>query len=142
MPEYWKPMLDMFTTRVGDHRTEEGRALLTAHSPLTHAANLRKPLLIAQGANDPRVKRAEADQIVQALQDKGIPVAYVLYPDEGHGFARPENNLSFTAITEAFLARCLEGRYEPVGDDFQGSSLQVLTGAAEVPGLEQALKGD
>ena len=142
MPEYWKPMLDMFTMRVGDHRTEEGRALLTAHSPLTHAANLRKPLLIAQGANDPRVKRAEADQIVQALQDKGIPVAYVLYPDEGHGFARPENNLSFTAITEAFLARCLEGRYEPVGDDFQGSSLQVLAGAAEVPGLEQALQGD
>ena len=141
MPEYWKPMLDMFTMRVGDHRTEEGRALLTAHSPLTHAANLRKPLLIAQGANDPRVKRAEADQIVQALQDKGIPVAYVLYPDEGHGFARPENNLSFTAITEAFLARCLEGRYEPVGDDFQGSSLQVLAGAAEVPGLEQALGG-
>ena len=141
VPEYWKPMIELFATRVGDHRTEEGRALLTAHSPLTHAGRIRKPLLIAQGANDPRVKRAEADQIVQALQEKGIPVAYILYPDEGHGFARPENNLSFSAITEAFLARCLEGRYQPVGDDFQGASVQALAGAQEVPGLVEALEG-
>jgi dipeptidyl aminopeptidase/acylaminoacyl peptidase len=141
VPEYWKPMLDMLTTRVGDHRTEEGRALLTAHSPLTHAERIRKPLLIGQGANDPRVKQAEADQIVKALQDKGIPVAYVLYPDEGHGFARPQNNLSFSAVAEAFLARCLEGRYEPIGEDFQGASLQVLTGKEEVPGLAEALGG-
>lgn len=139
VPEYWKPMLDLLTTRVGDHRTEEGRSLLTAHSPLTHAERLSKPLLIAQGANDPRVKQAEADQIVKALQEKGIPVTYVLYPDEGHGFARPENNLSFFAIAEAFLARCLEGRFEPIGDDFKGASLQVLSGAKEVPGLTQAL---
>jgi dipeptidyl aminopeptidase/acylaminoacyl peptidase len=139
VPEYWKPMLEMLTSRVGDHRTPEGRALLTAHSPLTHAARLCKPLLIGQGANDPRVKQAEADQIVKALQAKGIPVAYVLYPDEGHGFARPENNLSFTAVAEAFLARCLEGRYEPIGSDFQGASLQVPTGADQVPGLVEAL---
>jgi dipeptidyl aminopeptidase/acylaminoacyl peptidase len=139
VPEYWKPMLNMLTSRVGDHRTEEGRALLTAHSPLTRAAHIRKPLLIGQGANDPRVKQAESDQIVKAMQEKGIPVTYVLYPDEGHGFARPENNLSFSAVAEAFLARCLEGRYEPVGDDFKGASIQVPIGAEEVPGLEDAL---
>jgi dipeptidyl aminopeptidase/acylaminoacyl peptidase len=140
VPPYWKPMIEMFTTRVGDHRTEVGRELLKKHSPLTYADRIRRPLLIAQGANDPRVKRAESDQIVKQLQDKNIPVTYLLYPDEGHGFARPENNLSFTAVTEAFLARCLGGRSEPIGDDFAGASLQVLTGAEEVPGLAEAIK--
>jgi dipeptidyl aminopeptidase/acylaminoacyl peptidase len=135
MPPYWKPMLELFTTRVGDHRTDEGRALLTKHSPLTYADRICRPLLIGQGANDPRVKQAESDQIVQAMKAKNIPVTYVLYPDEGHGFARPENNLSFYAIAEAFLARCLGGRYEPIGDDFNDSSLQVLEGVEKVPGL-------
>jgi dipeptidyl aminopeptidase/acylaminoacyl peptidase len=140
IPPYWMPMLELFTNRVGDFRTEEGRALLRKHSPLTYADRICRPLLIAQGANDPRVKQAESDQIVQAMQEKGIPVTYVLYPDEGHGFARPENNLSFYAIAEAFLSRCLGGRYEPAGDDFAGSSVQVLTGAEGVPGLVTALK--
>jgi dipeptidyl aminopeptidase/acylaminoacyl peptidase len=139
MPPYWKPMLELFTTRVGDHRTEEGRALLTKHSPLTYVDRICRPLLIGQGANDPRVKQAESDQIVQALKSKNIPVTYLLYPDEGHGFARPENNLSFTAVAEAFLAECLGGRYEPVGDDFDDSSLQVLEGVEEIPGLAEAL---
>jgi len=132
-------MLELFTTRVGDFRTEEGRALLKKHSPLTYADRICRPLLIGQGANDPRVKQAESDQIVAAMQAKGIPVTYVLYPDEGHGFARPENNLSFNAIAEAFLARCLGGRYEPIGADFANSSLQVLTGADQVSGLPEAL---
>lgn len=135
IPDYWKPMLDLLTARVGDPRTEEGRALLTKHSPLTCADRICRPLLIGQGANDPRVKQAESDQIVQAMQAKAIPVTYLLYPDEGHGFARPENNLSFYAITEAFLAKWLGGRAEPIGEDFQGSSLQVVTGANEIPGL-------
>jgi dipeptidyl aminopeptidase/acylaminoacyl peptidase len=139
MPPYWKPMLELFTTRVGDHRTEEGRALLTQHSPLTYVDRICRPLLIGQGANDPRVKQAESDQIVTAMQGKSIPVTYVLYPDEGHGFARPENNLSFNAIAEAFLARCLGGRYEPIGSDFTNSSLQVLTGDDEIPGLQDAI---
>ncbi|GAI53976.1 unnamed protein product, partial [marine sediment metagenome] len=94
-----------------------------------------------QGANDPRVPQAEADQIVQAMQERGIPVTYVLYPDEGHGFARPENNLSFFAITEAFLSECLGGWYEPIGDDFKGSSITVPVGAEEVPGLTETLAG-
>jgi dipeptidyl aminopeptidase/acylaminoacyl peptidase len=139
LPPYWKPMLELFTTRVGDHRTEEGRALLIKHSPLTYVDRIRRPLLIGQGANDPRVKQAESDQIVQAMKSKNIPVIYVLYPDEGHGFARPENNLSFFAIAEAFLAKCLGGRYEPIGDDFNDSSLQILDGVDEVPGLAQSL---
>ena len=139
VPPYWKPMLELFTTRVGDFRTEEGRALLAKHSPLTYADRICRPLLIGQGANDPRVKQAESDQIVAAMQAKGIPVTYVLYPDEGHGFARPENNLSFNAIAEAFLAKCLGGRYEPIGADFANSSLQLLTGADQVSGLLEAL---
>ncbi len=70
---------------------------------------IKKPLLIAQGANDPRVKQAESDQIVKAMKDKNLPVTYVLYPDEGHGFARPENRTSFYAVAEGFLAQCLGG---------------------------------
>ncbi|GAB4580103.1 MAG: S9 family peptidase [Anaerolineales bacterium] len=139
IPPYWKPVLELFTSRVGDFRTEEGRALLTKHSPLTYVDNIRSPLLIAQGANDPRVKQAESDQIVQAMQAKNIPVTYVLYPDEGHGFARPENNLSFAAVAEAFLATRLEGRFEPIGTDFKGASLQVPEGATLIPGLAEAL---
>jgi len=139
VPPYWKPMVNLFTSRVGDHRTEAGRALLNKHSPLNYVDRIRRPLLIGQGANDPRVKQAESDQIVEAMQAKNIPVTYVLYPDEGHGFARPENRLSFYAVTEAFLARVLEGRFEPPGGDFEGSSLKVLTGAEDVPGLTEAL---
>jgi dipeptidyl aminopeptidase/acylaminoacyl peptidase len=137
VPPYWKPQIELFTTRVGDHRTEDGRAFLSERSPLTYADRIVRPLLIGQGANDPRVKQAESDQIVRAMQEKNIPVTYVLYPDEGHGFARPENRLSFNAIAEAFLAECLGGRYEPIGDAFQGSTITVLVGAAGVPGLEE-----
>jgi dipeptidyl aminopeptidase/acylaminoacyl peptidase len=142
IPPYWQPILELFTTRVGDHRTEEGRALLRERSPLTHVDRIQRPLLIGQGANDPRVKQSESDQIVEAMKEKNIPVTYVLYPDEGHGFARPQNRLSFFAITEAFLSRCMGGRYQPVGSDFEGSSLQVLHGAEEIPGLTEALSGE
>src|SRR5690606_10392498 len=95
--------------------------------------------LIGQGANDPRVKQAESDQIVQAMQSHGIPVTYVLYPDEGHGFQRPPNRLSFNAVTEAFLGRCLGGRVEPVGDAFDGATITVPHGAGFLPGLPEAL---
>ena len=135
VPPYWTPMLNMFRARVGDNSTDEGRRFLAERSPLSRVGDIVRPLLIAQGANDPRVKQAESDQIVDAMRERGIPVTYVLYPDEGHGFARPENNLSFMAVAEAFLARCLGGRFEPVGDDFKGSSIQVVVGEDEVPGL-------
>ena len=97
-------------------------------SPLNRVDAIRRPLLIGHGANDPRVRKAEADQIVQAMQSRGIPVTYLLYPDEGHGFARPENRLSFYAAAEAFLAKHLGGRAEPVGNDMEGSSVKVVAG--------------
>jgi dipeptidyl aminopeptidase/acylaminoacyl peptidase len=140
IPPYWKPAIEQFTTRVGDFRTEEGRALLRERSPLTYADRIVRPLLIGQGANDPRVKQNESDQIVKAMQEKGLPVTYVLYPDEGHGFARPENRLSFYAVAEAFLAEHLGGGFEPIGQDFRGASLCVPEGAREVPGLAEALE--
>ena len=139
IPPYWQPQIELFATRVGDARTEEGRALLTERSPVTYVDQIQQPLLIGQGANDPRVNQAESDQIVEAMQEKGISVTYVLYLDEGHGFARPENNLSFFAVAEAFLSECLGGKYEPIGDDFEGSSITVPVGAEEVPGLTEAL---
>jgi dipeptidyl aminopeptidase/acylaminoacyl peptidase len=140
IPPYWKAFFEEFAARLGDPRTEEGKKMLAERSPLTKAGDIKKPLLIAQGANDPRVKQAESDQIVAAMKAKNIPVTYVLYPDEGHGFARPANRTSFYAVAEGFLAQCLGGRYEPVGNDFKGSSIQVLEGAANVPGLADALK--
>ncbi len=139
IPPYWGPALQMFKDRVGDPSTDDGRKLLEERSPLTKADQIRRPLLIGQGAHDPRVKQAEADQIVHAMQDKKIPVTYVLFPDEGHGFHRPQNNLAFTAVTEAFLARQLGGRYEEIGKAFDGSTITVPTGAEQIPGLPEAL---
>lgn len=139
VPPYWAPFLALFKRRVGDHTTEEGQAYLKSRSPLTRADAIVKPLLIGQGANDPRVKQAESDQIVGSMQDKKIPVTYCLYPDEGHGFARPENSKSFNAVVEAFLGEHLGGRVQPLGDDLEGASLEVPVGAEHVPGLADAL---
>ncbi len=137
IPPYWTPMLNMFTTRVGDHRTPEGRELLNSRSPLNFVDKIKKPLLIGQGANDPRVKQTEADQIVKAMQQKNIPVTYVLYSDEGHGFARPENRLSFNAVAEIFLSKVLGGKSEPIGNDFKNSSITVPHGSEYVPTLKE-----
>lgn len=139
IPPYWAPIMEQFAKRVGDPRTEEGKKLLRSISPLSRVDRIQRPLLIGQGANDPRVKQAESDQIVKAMQEKGIPVTYVLYPDEGHGFQRPENRLSFFGVAETFLAQCLGGPYQPIGDDFKGSSIQVPAGAEAVHGLSAAL---
>ncbi|KAF5419823.1 MAG: Dipeptidyl aminopeptidase/acylaminoacyl peptidase [Candidatus Methanocomedens sp.] len=136
---YWQADIELIATRIGDPRTEESRAFLAERSPLTYADQIKKPLLISQGANDPRVKQAESDQIVHAMQDANIPVTYLLYTDEGHGFERPENRQLFFAVAEAFLAEHLGGRYEPIGDDLEGTSLTVPVGAEEVPGLAEAL---
>jgi dipeptidyl aminopeptidase/acylaminoacyl peptidase len=140
IPPYWQPAIQLFKDRVGDHTTDEGQKFLAERSPLNFVDKIKRPLLIGQGANDPRVKQAEADQIVKAMQGKKIPVTYVLYPDEGHGFARPPNSLSFTAVEEAFLAKHLGGRYEPIGNALEGSSITVPEGADGVPGLSAALK--
>jgi dipeptidyl aminopeptidase/acylaminoacyl peptidase len=140
IPPYWKSFFEDMVRRIGDPRTAEGRELLKQRSPLTFADRIAKPLLIAQGANDPRVKQAEADQIVDAMKSRKLPVTYVLYPDEGHGFARPQNRISFYAVAEGFLAKCLGGRAEPIGNDFAGSSLKVNAGADYIEGLPAALK--
>lgn len=140
IPPYWVPLMPQLTARVGDHRSDEGRAFLESRSPLNFVERIQRPLLIGQGANDPRVKQLESDQIVRAMEEKNIPVVYVLFPDEGHGFARPENNLAFNAVTEIFLSRHLGGRYEPIGGDFKGSSIQVPTGLSDVPAVKAALE--
>lgn len=141
IPPYWEAFRTQFTNAIGDPETEEGRALLKERSPLTYAGDISKPLLIGQGANDPRVVQAESDQIVEAMAEQDIPVTYILFPDEGHGFARPENRLAFYAVMESFLSGCLGGRYEPVGDDFEGSSLEAVHGVEYAPGLAGALEG-
>lgn len=140
VPEYWASFYEQLVQRMGDPRTEEGRTWLRERSPLTHADKISKPLLIGQGANDPRVKQAESDQIVKAMKARDIPVTYVLFPDEGHGFQRPENSKAFYAVMEGFLSQCLGGRAEPVGGDLAGSSIEVPEGADAVPGLPAALK--
>jgi dipeptidyl aminopeptidase/acylaminoacyl peptidase len=112
IPPYWEPMRRMFATRVGDVEKEE--EFLRSRSPLFKADRIRIPVLIAQGLNDPRVKVAESEQIVEAIKKAGKPVEYLLFPDEGHGFVRPENRLRFAAFAEVFLARYLHGRVEPL----------------------------
>ena len=139
IPPYWAAFFENLARRVGDPRTEEGRKLLQERSPLHAAGAISTPLLIGQGANDPRVKQAEADQIIAAMRAKSLPVTYVLYPEEGHGFAVPENRISFYAIAEAFLAAHLGGRAEPIGQDFAGAKFEVGEGATHVPGLQAAL---
>jgi len=139
IPPYWAPMVKIFHERMGDPATEEGLALLQEASPLHKAGRIEKPLLILQGANDPRVKQSESDQIVNAMKAAGVPVTYVLYPDEGHGFARPVNNIAFTAIAENFLATCLGGRSEPIGDTVTQSTARILEGVEYVEGLAEAL---
>jgi dipeptidyl aminopeptidase/acylaminoacyl peptidase len=119
IPPYWAPMKAMFTKRMG-----EDKDFLEKCSPLYRADQITKPLLIGQGANDPRVKQAESDQIVEAMRKNKKEVQYVLYPDEGHGFARPENRLHFYALAEQFLAKHVGGRAEPVGE-IKGHSGQV-----------------
>jgi dipeptidyl aminopeptidase/acylaminoacyl peptidase len=140
-PPYWAPFMPVMKLRVGDWTTEEGREFLASRSPLSLVEKIQRPLLIGQGAQDPRVKKAEADQIVAAMQEKKIPVTYVLYPQEGHGFARPENRFAFYAIAEAFLAENLGGRREDYGDAFDGANFEVPAGAEEAPGLAEALRG-
>ena len=112
IPPYWEPIRKLFYERMGDPTTPEGKAQLLRQSPLTSAAKIKTPLLVVQGANDPRVNKRESDQIVIALRDRGFPVEYLVAPDEGHGFARPVNNMALFASAEKFLAKYLGGRYQ------------------------------
>ena len=112
IPAYWESIRKLFYLRMGDPTTDEGKAQLTRQSPLTSVDKIKTPLLVAQGANDPRVNKAESEQIVNALRKRNFPVEYILAPDEGHGFARPVNNMAMLAAAEKFLATYLGGRYQ------------------------------
>ena len=136
IPPYWKPWQTIWKARMGDYTSEAGRKFLEERSPLNHVERIVRPLLIGQGANDVRVKPSESEQIVSAMQQRGIPVTYVYYANEGHFFRRPANRASFNAVAEAFLAKHLGGRCEPVGSDFAGSSIEFKAGRELIPGLE------
>jgi dipeptidyl aminopeptidase/acylaminoacyl peptidase len=139
IPPYWEPIRVMFEKRVG---SMDNPGYLDQISPLSRVDAIRRPLLIGQGQNDPRVKEAESMQIVSAMQSKNLPVTYIVFPDEGHGFARPENNLAFFAVTEAFLAQHMGGKFEPIGSTVRASSAEVRAGAELIPGLaDSAMDG-
>lgn len=127
IPPYWEAERKTFATRMGDASTADGKALLLERSPLLSANKIKTPLLIAQGANDPRVNHRESEQIVIALRDRSFPVEYILAPDEGHGFARPINNLALFAAVEKFLAQHLGGRYQEGGSPESVARLKEIT---------------
>ena len=123
IPPYWDAFREMEYREVGDPRTEEGRKLLTERSPITHVSKIKMPILIAHGEKDPRVKQAESEQIVAAMKAKNLGCIYMLFMDEGHGFARPENNFAFYGIAERFLADNLGGRFEVMTNEFAKATL-------------------
>lgn len=139
-PAMWEPARQDIYRRMGDPRTDAGRSALRAQSPLFSAANIRRPLLIGQGANDPRVPKAEADQIVAAMRGNAAPVTYVVFPDEGHNYARPQNLIAFYAVAEQFLASCLGGRAQPLDGAVEASSMVVEVEGALTPGLADAVR--
>jgi dipeptidyl aminopeptidase/acylaminoacyl peptidase len=126
IPPYWKPMRASFDVRMGNVDDANDTELIKRASPLNFADKIVRPLLIGQGANDPRVKQAESEQIVSAIEKNRGAVTYVVYPDEGHGFARPENRMDFNARAETFLGTYLGGRVEPLeGEKIPGSTAVV-----------------
>ncbi|MFO7692528.1 MAG: prolyl oligopeptidase family serine peptidase [Vicinamibacterales bacterium] len=127
IPAYWEAGRKVFYERMGDPSTPAGRAQLERQSPLNSAAKITTPLLVIQGANDPRVNKAESDQIVVALRDRGFPVEYIVAPDEGHGFARPVNNMAAFAAAERFLAAHLKGRFQEGATPEVAARLKEIT---------------
>ena len=140
MPAWWTWQKPQFLNRMGDPSTPEGAADLLRRSPISRVDTISKPLLVTNGANDPRIFPDQSQEIVDALKVRGKPVTYAFYPDEGHVYAKDESNISFAAIAEHFLSKCLGGKAEPYGDDLVGSQVELKTGAGFVPGLEKALQ--
>jgi len=126
IPAYWESFRIIFHERMGNPATPEGKKQLERQSPLNSAAKIKTPLMVIQGANDPRVKKAESEQIVVALRDRGFPVEYICAPDEGHGFARPVNNMAMMAAAEHFLAKHLKGRFQ------EGGTAEVVKRLGEI----------
>jgi len=140
IPPYWEAIRKTFYERMGDPNTPEGKAQLERQSPLNHVDKIKTPLMIVQGANDPRVKKAEADQIVVALRERGFPVEYLLAPDEGHGFQRPVNNMAMIMSVEKFLAKHLGGRFQDGGTPETAQRLKEIT--VDVKTVSLAKKAD
>ncbi len=127
IPPYWESIRTIFYERMGNPDTPEGKAQLERQSPLNSATKIKSPLLVIQGANDPRVNIHESDQIVVALRDRGADVEYLVAPDEGHGFARPVNNMAMLAAAEKFLAKHLGGRYQESATPEVSARLKEIT---------------
>lgn len=127
VPPYWESIRTTFYERMGNPNTEAGKKLLMERSPLTYADKIKTPLMVVQGANDPRVNKRESDQIVIALRDRNYPVEYLVADDEGHGFQRPVNNMAMVAAAEKFLAKHLGGRYQETMTDAVSTRLKEIT---------------
>lgn len=140
IPPYWEQIRKFFHLRMGDPGTPEGKAQLERQSPLNYITKIKTPLLVVQGANDPRVKKAEADQIIVAMREGGIPVEYICAPDEGHGFARPVNNMAFLAATEKFLSKRLGGRYQETMTPEVAQRLAEIT--VDIKSVEKPRRAD
>lgn len=141
IPPYWASFLKVFHVRMADPNTEEGLAQMKAQSPLYSADKIKAPLMVVQGANDPRVKQAESDQIVVAMRELGLPVEYLVAEDEGHGFSKPVNNMAFLAAAEKFLATHLGGRYQKDMPDEIAAKLKELTVDINTVELPESLDG-
>ena len=126
-PSYWEAARAHLHAMVGDPETAEGKKLMRESSPLFSADKITRPLLVVQGANDPRVKKAESDQIVVALRDNGHDVTYILADDEGHGFSKPVNSTAMFAAIENFLASKLGGRYQQEMPENIAARLEEMT---------------
>jgi len=127
IPPYWEAGRKIMYARMADPDTPSGKQWMEERSPLHSAGKIKTPLMVVQGANDPRVHRREAEQIVIALRDRGFPVEYLCAPDEGHGFARPVNNLAMFMAVEKFLAAHLNGRYQEGGSAEVTARLKEIT---------------
>jgi dipeptidyl aminopeptidase/acylaminoacyl peptidase len=129
VPKYWKPRMISWYKLIGNPETKAGRSKLLSFSPITRVNSIKKPLMIFQGEHDPRVNRAESDQMVAAMKENGLPVVYVLYSNEGHGFHHEANSKTHQAFTEKFLAKVMGGWYEPIYQgELERSSHQILEG--------------
>ena len=131
--------LEAAAKRVGDWRTDDGKKLLEARSPVAQAEAIKSPLLIGQGKDDWRVREPESTAFVAILKAKRVPVTYAVYTDEERTLTDPTDKTSFSAVAEVFLARCLGGEYKPIGNDLDGASIAVPVGAEAIPGLRAAL---
>lgn len=141
MPKWWTFQRPQFANRMGDPDVPEQARDLMARSPMNHVDKIKAPLLIAMGIHDARVPHLQADRLVQAMAARKLPVTHLLYQDEGHGFAKPKNNISFHAVAEHFLSSCLGGRAEPYGDELKGTDMTVKAGPQYVPGLRGQVTG-